>query len=84
MRQTRATVQAIAPRSMTVPPQICAPRYDPPSVWINAPPTGPPVRLANAATLKAIPILVPSMLWSSVSAARETTIRDWMPLDKKP
>ncbi len=45
---------------------------------------GLPVRLAKATTLKTIPILVPTLLRSSVSAASETAKRDWMAEAKKP
>ena len=84
VRPTRAMVKAAAPRSILVAAQTCAPRYVPPSVWISAPATGLPVKLAKATTLKTIPILVPSLLRSSVSAARETANRDWMAEANKP
>lgn len=72
------------PATKAEPPNICARRNPPSSLWIRAPAKGGPVRQAIETTEKHIPVRTPIFFMSVVRLAHAAGNRLWTPAAKKP
>ncbi len=81
---TLAATKVSEPPTNADPPNACANKNLPPSIWINAPASGGPVKHAIEITEKHIPVRVPILLRSGVRLAHAAGNRLWIPAAKKP